>query len=50
VAGRAGESGDILESGIRGALNRAPEDIKNPKGAPFTKAASDAIKNALGGN
>lgn len=39
---------DLLEQGIRGALDRAPDDLSNPKGAPYTKAASDAIKEKVG--
>ena len=39
---------DLLEQGIRGALNKAPDDLSNPKGAPYTKAASDTIKAKVG--
>ena len=39
---------DLLEKGIRGALSRAPDDLSDPKGAPYTKAASDAIKEKVG--
>ncbi len=38
----------MLEQGIRGALAKAPDDLSNPKGAPYTKAASDAIKDKVG--
>ena len=37
-------SGDVLEKGIRGALNRAPDNISNPKGAPYTEKAAEAIQ------
>ncbi|KAK9839421.1 hypothetical protein WJX81_001225 [Elliptochloris bilobata] len=39
---------DLLEQGIRGALAKAPDDLSDPKGAPYTKAASDAIKEKVG--
>ena len=37
-------SGDVLEKGIRGALNRAPDNLSNPKGAPYTEKAAEAIQ------
>ncbi len=43
----AGNGGDILEKGIRGALNRAPDNISNPKGAPYTEKAAEAIQGAF---
>ena len=38
----------MLERGIRGALSRAPDDVSDPKGAPYTEAASEALKEKLG--
>lgn len=43
----AGNGGDILEKGIRGALNRAPDNISNPKGAPYTEKAAEAIQGVF---
>ena len=40
----AAGNGDILEKGIRGALDRAPDNISNPKGAPYTEKAAEAIQ------
>ena len=43
----AGSGGDVLEKGIRGALSRAPDNLSNPKGAPYTEKAAEAIQGVF---
>ena len=36
-----------MEKGIRGALNRAPDNLSNPKGSPYTEKAAEAIQGVF---
>ncbi|CAK0740247.1 hypothetical protein CVIRNUC_001236 [Coccomyxa viridis] len=47
VGNANGGGQDILEKGIRGALDRAPDNLSNPKGSPYTEKAAEAIQGVF---